>query len=121
MNTRTRHSNPRSKKPSTQRVLRSRGCCPTCGKVRYPDRKSARDARRLHPSEHLRAYECDGYWHLGHPRIHNIWAVEETNVIAFPPLSEISDEALATVEESNVVALRPRDRAVEDDDQAWAA
>lgn len=45
------------------------GVCPTCGKRRYPSRRDARKAARLaHPGDHLRAYLCGAFWHLGHPR-----------------------------------------------------
>lgn len=45
------------------------GVCPTCGKRRYPTRRDARRAARLaHPGEHMRAYPCGSFWHLGHPR-----------------------------------------------------
>lgn len=44
------------------------GRCRRCGKRRYPTRRDARRAARLaHPGEHLRAYRCGGYWHIGHP------------------------------------------------------
>lgn len=44
------------------------GWCRQCRKRRYPTRLEARQARRLaHPGDHLRAYPCHGYWHLGHP------------------------------------------------------
>lgn len=45
------------------------GTCRGCGKRRYPTRRDARRAARLaHPGEHLRAYPCGMFWHLGHPR-----------------------------------------------------
>lgn len=41
--------------------------CPTCGKRRYLTRKTARQyARRNHPGDHLSAYKCGDFWHLGH-------------------------------------------------------
>ena len=43
------------------------GTCLTCGKKCYLTRKAARrDARRILPAEHLNAYQCGRYWHLGH-------------------------------------------------------
>lgn len=44
------------------------GICPECGKVRYLYRNHAkRVARLLYPGDHLSAYQCGDYWHLGHP------------------------------------------------------
>lgn len=49
------------------------GRCRRCGKRCYPTRREARRAARLaHPGEHMRAYRCGGYWHLGHPNPHRI-------------------------------------------------
>lgn len=43
------------------------GTCRNCGKKCYLTRKAARrDARRILPGEHLNAYQCGPYWHLGH-------------------------------------------------------
>lgn len=43
------------------------GTCPSCGKHRYDDRKQAKKvARRLYPGEHMSAYQCGTYWHIGH-------------------------------------------------------
>lgn len=45
---------------------RHSGICPTCRKLRYPDRNTARRAARaLHPGAVLRAYRCGDWWHLG--------------------------------------------------------
>lgn len=41
--------------------------CAVCGKVAYPDRRTARRARRrVHPGVHMRAYPCGNVWHFGH-------------------------------------------------------
>jgi hypothetical protein len=40
-----------------------------CGKRRYLSRKDAKTViRRIFPGEvrHYSAYQCDGYWHVGH-------------------------------------------------------
>lgn len=45
------------------------GTCPRCGKKRFMTRREAKVAiRRWFPGEanHYGAYECDGYWHVGH-------------------------------------------------------
>jgi hypothetical protein len=42
--------------------------CPTTGKVGFDTRKRAREhARRHHPGQQLRAYQCEGcdHWHNG--------------------------------------------------------
>lgn len=50
--------------------VRHLGVCECCGKLRYSDRREAKRAARLmHPEEHLRAYRCGDYWHVGHPKI----------------------------------------------------
>lgn len=58
-----------SVKPATNKIPQH-GLCddPTCGKVRYKNRRDAkRAAKKFHPGSHLSAYECLGYWHFGHP------------------------------------------------------
>lgn len=41
--------------------------CPDCGKLRYLNRKAARNgARRAHPGESMSVYRCGEYWHIGH-------------------------------------------------------
>lgn len=41
--------------------------CPTCGKQRYRDRKTARRAARRTPGwGRMNAYRCGNFWHLGH-------------------------------------------------------
>lgn len=42
------------------------GRCPDCRKLRYTSRAQARRAARRYPGHHLRAYQCGGFWHLGH-------------------------------------------------------
>lgn len=37
-----------------------------CGKIRYLSRKDARQVARSLSRAGLNAYECAGYWHLGH-------------------------------------------------------
>ena len=38
-----------------------------CGKHGYTSRALARKAAKVkHPGEHLSAYQCGRYWHLGH-------------------------------------------------------
>ena len=42
------------------------GDCPTCGKRRYLSRAKARKvARDAFPGDHLAAYACGDFWHLG--------------------------------------------------------
>lgn len=42
------------------------GLC-TCGKQRYPSRRTAKAAARLrHPGDRLAAYRCGPFWHVGH-------------------------------------------------------
>lgn len=46
---------------------RSVGTCVKCGKASYLSRKDARSvARNRHPGEHMSAYPCGDYWHIGH-------------------------------------------------------
>lgn len=41
--------------------------CPTCGKRRYSDRKTAKAAlRRLSWRHGMNAYRCGQFWHIGH-------------------------------------------------------
>lgn len=56
--------------------------CPTCGKLRYPSRKDARRAASRIPRDgRLAAYECDGWWHLGHlPTVVRRGDLERANV-----------------------------------------
>lgn len=43
------------------------GRCQTCGKSKYETRaKARRAAKRFHPGEALRPYECGSFWHIGH-------------------------------------------------------
>jgi hypothetical protein len=50
--------------PAAQQYV---GTCPTCGKLRYSDRSTARRAARaLYPHTALRAYRCGTWWHIGH-------------------------------------------------------
>jgi hypothetical protein len=47
-------------------VSANRGVCAHCGKLRFLSRREARTAaKRAHPSAHLNAYWCNGYWHYG--------------------------------------------------------
>lgn len=58
-----------STKPATSKIQQF-GLCdePSCGKVRYGNRRDAkRAAKKFHPGDHLSAYECGDYWHFGHP------------------------------------------------------
>lgn len=43
------------------------GTCGECGKRSYPTRDQARKASNAgQPSEHMSAYRCGDYWHVGH-------------------------------------------------------
>ena len=46
------------------------GTCQQHGKMLFRNRKRAKlHARRIHPGQHMSAYECDGnpgMWHFGH-------------------------------------------------------
>lgn len=43
------------------------GTCTTCGKRCYVTKRAAKTAARaLHPGDHLNAYRCGPWWHLGH-------------------------------------------------------
>ena len=51
--------------------LKYAGTCEFCGKVQYPTRKDAKEARRLMkgkglPQSGVGVYQCGDYWHLGH-------------------------------------------------------
>lgn len=80
--------------------------CPVCGKLgNFPDRKSARKARRRYfPGEHMRAYECDvpGRWHFGHLPVHVMSPPVEAPVQRVPStvLAGIALVARATHQET---------------------
>lgn len=43
------------------------GICAVCGKRMYATRAAARKAAKdLYPGHAMRAYQCDGHWHIGH-------------------------------------------------------
>lgn len=43
------------------------GSCPDCGKRSFTTRKAAKKAaRRIGDGDHMSAYRCGGYWHIGH-------------------------------------------------------
>lgn len=51
--------------------LKYAGTCEFCGKIQYPTRKDAKEARRLMKGKGLSqsgvgVYQCGDYWHLGH-------------------------------------------------------
>jgi hypothetical protein len=47
--------------------LTPRGRCGGCGKVNWASRSDAkRFAKQHHQGEHVRAYRCGDFWHLGH-------------------------------------------------------
>lgn len=48
--------------------LTDHGRCP-CGKIRWASRADAKAfAKQHHQGEHVRAYHCGDFWHLGHLR-----------------------------------------------------
>ncbi|MDK1473674.1 hypothetical protein QNO07_09600 [Streptomyces sp. 549] len=58
------HRKPAQARPSSLQI----STCPTTGKQRYANRRTARSvARRLYPGVALRAYTCHacGLWHIG--------------------------------------------------------
>lgn len=45
------------------------GRCSDCGKTRWGSRADAKKfAKRHHPGDRIRAYQCGDFWHLGHTR-----------------------------------------------------
>lgn len=61
-----RHAKPGAK----TNKIRQLGYCPVdgCTKIMYESRSDARRAaRKFYPGDHLTAYECNGFWHFGHP------------------------------------------------------
>jgi hypothetical protein len=73
-----------SKTPRAQYATNHGRC--SCGKLRYASRKDARAvARKAHPGEHMSAYECGGYFHIGHipGAIKNGW-VDRRNYVVIP-------------------------------------
>lgn len=57
------------------------GPCPECGKERYETKRMAKTkARQLYPGEHLAAYTCGDYWHIGHLDYPIMRGLRERNV-----------------------------------------
>lgn len=60
-----KHRSRPGDQPRATRVPTS-GICEHCGKIRYDTRKQAKSVARQLSRHDLAAYECDGYFHLGH-------------------------------------------------------